>query len=38
MTEQEKGNALKLAVAICESRQINTGAIINEINAAAFGT
>lgn len=38
MTEQEKGNALKLAVAICESRQINTGAIINEVNAAAFGT
>lgn len=38
MTEQEKNNALKLAVAICESRQINTGAIINEVNAAAFGT
>lgn len=38
MTETEKGNALKLAVAICESREINTGAIINQVNAAAYGT
>lgn len=37
MTEDEKGNALKLAVSICESREINTGAIINQVNAAAYG-
>lgn len=35
MTETEKGNALKLAVAICESRDINTGKVINAVNAAA---
>lgn len=35
LTEEEMGNALKLAVAICEGRGINAGEIINEVNMSA---
>lgn len=38
LSADEIDNAVKLAVAICESRNINTGKIINEVNAAAFGS
>lgn len=37
LSGDEIDNAVKLAVAICESRSINTGKIINEVNAAACG-
>lgn len=37
MSDGEISNALKLAIAICESRNIDTGLIINETNLATYG-
>lgn len=35
LSNEEISKAMKLAVAFCESRGINTGKVINEVNAAA---
>ena len=37
LTESQLADAVRVAVSICEAKKINTGEIINEVNAARIG-